>query len=988
MLNRYVSLAACLSLSASISVIGQSNQGAGYVFELPGPNSAGSNLQGFIYNGNFQGPDIPNVSGPIGARQIIAKPDGSKFYVVGANAGGLESVGPTFTGFSAINGIAGTICTVALTPDGSRLLVGAGATCGPSANSSTLYVLNTSTDTILTNFLGQIPGSILGFAISPDSSTVWMLNGSPSVQSVSQFSLSTLAQTAMLNLPYGGLNAITLAPSGLLYVTGANTIYEITATAPNFLACNASFNEPPPLCLTPTGYIQVLAKPGPLRFTPSGQVAYMVDTDPTYGRSLLQLTVATHAVASWPSPNSGIAAPEFSDVIVAGENAIYATSTTDANYPTTLWDVTSSPLSAAVDTKFSGIFPPTSVISAVVSNEVPSARFLYALVANGNQTNLFRVNLATTTSTTTSALLGPGLLQFVTVPPETGAAGFYTLQPTNATQTLTAGASTTLMALVLDATGRPVYNLPVTFAESANDSVKGVVITGATRTTNANGYVTATATVPTAPGTYTVVLTAGSAALNFSLTVPGAGSGGGGGDGGNQVIIVSGNGEFMQVGYRAYNEPLTIQVVSTTGAPMAGVPVTFTVGVGLITGDPIGQLDNPNTVTDSNGMASTDFISPSLPLGVTLNFDSTTVTASTPVGSVNFVETVFNVNPNGTGSPGIMMVSPISQTIAVGEGDVLPNAVVYNISADQTGIAQYVPNVGIRLASLNDITQPGLASCQGSSLSDQNGNAHCNVQIACTDPVTNSPVVPGTSYGFSAIVGELRSWYGDTGFRVNVTVGSSQTLTIKSGNNQSGNTGGTLPLQLVAGITDGCGAGKTGVPVTWTVTQGSATLTNTLNTSDSSGNVHTSVTLGQAPGTVMVTVSTGTAQAVFTLTNTQFVPPLGFFTGEVPLGGTVYYLQFPNGNLFGYYNFPSSSIFYHYDMGFEGFIPGGSASDIYLYDFTSRHWFYTASTLFPYLYDFTLKSWIYYFTDPKNPGHYTTNPRYFSNLTTLMIFTM
>ena len=35
----------------------------------------------------------------------------------------------------------------------------------------------------------------------------------------------------MVNLPYGGLNAITLAPSGLLYVTGANTIYEITATA-------------------------------------------------------------------------------------------------------------------------------------------------------------------------------------------------------------------------------------------------------------------------------------------------------------------------------------------------------------------------------------------------------------------------------------------------------------------------------------------------------------------------------------------------------------------------------------------------------------------------------------------------------------------------------------------------------------------------------------------------------------------------------------
>ena len=78
----------------------------------------------------------------------------------------------------------------------------------------------------------------------------------------------------------------------------------------------------------------------------------------------------------------------------------------------------------------------------------------------------------------------------------------------------------------------------------------------------------------------------------------------------SQVIIVSGNGEFMQAGYPVFNEPLTIQVVSTNGAPLAGVPVTFTVGVGQITGDPIGQLDNPNTVTDSNGLASTDFTLP------------------------------------------------------------------------------------------------------------------------------------------------------------------------------------------------------------------------------------------------------------------------------------------------------------------------------------------------------------------------------------------
>jgi hypothetical protein len=105
-----------------------------------------------------------------------------------------------------------------------------------------------------------------------------------------------------------------------------------------------------------------------------------------------------------------------------------------------------------------------------------------------------------------------------------------------------------------------------------------------------------------------------------------------------------------------------------------------------------------------------------------------------------------------------------------------------------------------------------------------------------------------------------------------------------------------------------------------------------------------------------------------------------FFSGEDFLSGTAYYLQFPDSNVFGYYEYLSSSILYHFDMGFEAFIPG-TGNQIYFYDFTSSHWWYSSSSLFPYLYDFTLNSWIYYFAN-------TTNPRYFSNLTTGKVFTM
>jgi uncharacterized repeat protein (TIGR02543 family) len=112
-----------------------------------------------------------------------------------------------------------------------------------------------------------------------------------------------------------------------------------------------------------------------------------------------------------------------------------------------------------------------------------------------------------------------------------------------------------------------------------------------------------------------------------------------------------------------------------------------------------------------------------------------------------------------------------------------------------------------------------------------------------------------------------------------------------------------------------------------------------------------------------------------------------FFSGEDFLSGIVYYLQFPDSNLFGYYEYLSSSILYHFDMGYEAFIPGSGGS-IYFYDFGSGHWWYTSSSLFPYIYDFSLGTFIYYFPSATNPGHYTTDPRYFSNLTTKMIFSM
>ncbi len=115
-----------------------------------------------------------------------------------------------------------------------------------------------------------------------------------------------------------------------------------------------------------------------------------------------------------------------------------------------------------------------------------------------------------------------------------------------------------------------------------------------------------------------------------------------------------------------------------------------------------------------------------------------------------------------------------------------------------------------------------------------------------------------------------------------------------------------------------------------------------------------------------------------------------FFSGQVALGNGVYYLVFPNGNIFGYYAYLNAANYiYHFDLGYEYvFAANDGKAGVFLYDFQSGHFFYTSPTFgFPYLYDFTLNAVLYYYPNPNVPGHYTSNPRYFYNFATGKIIT-
>jgi uncharacterized protein (TIGR03437 family) len=286
-----------------------------------------------------------------------------------------------------------------------------------------------------------------------------------------------------------------------------------------------------------------------------------------------------------------------------------------------------------------------------------------------------------------------------------------------------------------------------------------------------------------------------------------------------------------------------------------------------------GSVVNASTQTDSNGLATAGFNTASQIFGS--DFLTTDVNASTSLGSVDFLETTYQLSVQqgiGIGAAQIYYVAPKDLSpISAGEGDVLPNVIVAQVFTGATTITPNspIPNIGMRIVDpLTTFNNSPVASCQNNALSDNSGLVHCDLKITCQAGLT--------SVGIQPVVGEL-IWL--TPLQLNIVPGSSRTISKLSGDNQTGNVGQTLGQVLVATVTDNCGKPVSGAQVTWQVTGGSATLASTISTSNSAGQVSTKVVLGQIPGTVTVTTTIGTATVTFTATNNVTVGSLTLVSG-------------------------------------------------------------------------------------------------------------
>ncbi len=862
---RNLSFAVCVCLAASFLAFGQANQGTGYLFQYAGYPSSSGQFLGYVATGNLN--VSINTTGIAGLSQIIAKPDGSKFYLIGSGATttSIQSADSSFTIFKSINGFGSTPTSATISPDGKYLLVAADA----------FYMIDTSSDSIVAT-LPMDGSTVYGsdetgycvscwIAVSHDSTTAYVLTNSSFGSQLNTYNLSTKTRGASVSGLTGDATSVQISPLGLIYVTAANRIFVI---------------DPKTLTVTANGALALFDfEPYALRFTPDGTTAYAANRIPSLaGESMMQLNLATNAWSYWPARGTS-GAPSFDDVFVASNNRVFAYSSA----LTTVYDVTANPLSA-VESISLGLSQATveHVQAIAITNEAPTAKYLFLLVSNGNQTNLYREDLVTSSNSTSGlAGSGTGKMQYVVVPPESGAANFITF---NALQNLNPGTtgvtSQALLARITNTNGQPVYNLPVTF--SADPTATGITINTPTPTTNADGYVQTTVTVAsgaTCPSSScAITLTAGSATTTFTINLPVTGGGGGGGGStSSQVTIISGDGQLLQDNFSqaAVADPLTVLVTDTNGKPLSGVEVDFALTVGSTV-----SIYSPSGVTDQNGLASSSVIGESLPPGDPL--ETNIVTATTPYGSANFSEIVFHKDPQGIG-PQITLLAPSPSrgfTITMPEGSTLPNAIVAQVFTNPSSASPTptpIPGYTVFTQNTADpVGTPPAAMCQGATNADATGTSKCTLVAACQTG----------NFGLTIQVGNYQNFDG----QISITGGAASKLAITSGNNQSG-VAGQLLFPLIATVTDGCNNAISGAAVTWTITQGSATLSNTVNTSNASGQVKTSVTLGQTPGQITVRLSsTGLPSVNFTLTNTVVVAGIALQsgTGQTAVAGAAF----------------------------------------------------------------------------------------------------
>ncbi len=397
----------------------------------------------------------------------------------------------------------------------------------------------------------------------------------------------------------------------------------------------------------------------------------------------------------------------------------------------------------------------------------------------------------------------------VTVPPvyvgPGATATTLTIAPRAATTS--EGQSTTLTVTLADATGKALSSPTFSFHWWTNDgSIARVqdervgVVTGGDR-----------------PGTTWVHVVFDPLSLTDSVqvtnTVPPS-----------QLKVVNGSGQSAPAGATLPN-PVTVQVLTSSGQPVAGVSVGFAVTSGG------GSVSAASRVTASDGMASVIWT-----LGAAIGTQQVTASVSGLPSVVVSATAIQTVPTSGRSS-----VSVLPTAIQVGGEE----AVVTAILRDANGAP--MPGVAVTFSGPSwAVFNPTQAT------SDASGGVMTRVRATVANAITITVMASGQTIGSVSLA-------------VGARQGVPASISIVSGNNQTVKIGQNFPQPLVIAVFDATGHPVAGASVDWGTAVGDGRLITDANGQSSA---QYALPLGWPTGAGTVSVSVTGFQLVATFTYT------------------------------------------------------------------------------------------------------------------------
>jgi|GEM_PF-418774 len=797
---------ACLLLSMSGTLAL-----AGNVFALPA-NAYDYSMPVFTED-PFQA--VRTVTVPPGVLTVLARPDGSRYYVISQSAtDSILVLNSTFTSVLKRVDLGTAPRAAALSPDGRRLFVLAGV--------ARVFDVTSDNDVEITPSpapnVGLNPNDV---AFSLDSKTAFILSSDSA--RLTRYDVANNLIIDSLDLA-GSPTAISVSPSGIVYVSATNVLYEID-----------------PVTNQARAQIALNGLPGKAAFTEDGRYALLPNGGAFVATGLAFLVDLANRQLAGVVPRTG-SVPELvlEQLAAVDNNTFFGVSISTRQ----LVRVTISPLEARTYGFF--LAGKTDVRALAVSRELPSARYIF--VATGTSLTRGRLSTQVTEEQTLPVPSGRLVLAGAASTNAPAADGFRRF---NDNQSVVGGSTTQPLILKLwDANGLPVFGRTVRFSSTT----AGVTFEPAEMATNLDGVALTRATVPPGAGAVIVNATVEGLAspINFTVNVVG---GGGAQTGG--LVMYSGNGQVVPRGFPTPSK-LRVRLTDPAGRPIPDATVSWAITSGQ------GSLSPSSSKTNLDGIAETTYNGPVIVPPIT-SWVTSEVSASVegfdPV--VFVVTTIPEIIPGVWAKPTYNLLAPgLGEIIEGRAGETLPGAI--KVSAKATGgtmTGHGIPNVGVELVSDLDAETNPTAICVGegnTALSDATGVASCDVKL--------SGVIGGPVPIRALVGGGGRDAGTEYQVFIKILPGPPAVITILGGNNQSGSPNTLLTTPLAAQIADQFGHLLAGEPVSWeVVTPGRVSIVSSSSVTDSQGRAQAQVRLGSIGGAAQIRLRAGNAEALFNL---------------------------------------------------------------------------------------------------------------------------